>query len=115
MSCGVDAGALDQRITLQAPSAAVDGLGQRAGAWTTVAEVWARAEPLRGRDFFAAAQMQAAADVKFTLRYRPDVLATWRVLWDGRPYEIVGQPINVRGQKVVLEIMATQGVRDGRD
>lgn len=106
------AGALDQRITIQQPSAAVDGHGQRVETWTDVAAVWARAQPLRGREFFAAGQIQSEAAVKFTIRWRTGVAGNMRVLWRGEAHAIVAEPMDVDGQRVLLEIMAAAGIRD---
>lgn len=110
------AGVMDQRIQLQQRAAGVSAeLGEPTGAWQNVgAPVWAQAEPLRGREFFASGQMQAAVDVRFRLRWRADVQATWRVLWRGEPYDIAGHPIDVGGQQQWLELMCTKGIRDGR-
>jgi SPP1 family predicted phage head-tail adaptor len=110
----ITAGQLTQRITLQSRAAGADVLGQASGAWTTVAEVWAKARPLRSRELFAAGQMQNVTDVEFTIRWRTDVGATWRVLWRGTPHDITGEPIDVDGQQQWLELMAASGLRDGR-
>lgn len=110
----MNAGKLNQRLTLQQRVASQDGLGQAAGAWQDVATVWGRAQPLRGREFFAAGQMQASAEVKFTIRYRPDVAASWRVLWRGAPHDLVAPPIEVEGGREFIELMAATGVRDAR-
>jgi SPP1 family predicted phage head-tail adaptor len=110
----IHAGLLTQRITLQSRNSGVDVLGQASGSWSTVAEVWARARPLRSRELFAAGQIQNLTDVEFAIRWRADVRSTWRVLWRGQPYDITGEPIDVDGQQQWLEILATSGVRDGR-
>lgn len=110
----MNAGLLTQRLTLQQRTATTDGLGQAAGAWQDVATVWARAQPLRGREFFAAGQLQAVAEVKFTVRWRSDITAAWRVVWRGQPHDIVAPPIDVEGRREWLELMCAQGVRDGR-
>lgn len=107
-------GQLDQRLTLQSRSAGVDLLGQASGAWVTVATVWGRARPLRSRELFAAGQIQNVSDIEFTIRYRSDVLATWRVLWRGTPHDITGAPIDVDGQRQWLQLVAATGLRDGR-
>lgn len=107
-------GMLDQRLTLQSRSAGVDVLGQASGAWSTVAVVWGRARPLRSRELFAAGQIQNVTDIEFTIRYRSDVAATWRVLWRGQPHDITGTPIDVDGQRQWLQLIAASGVRDGR-
>jgi len=108
------AGNLNQRITLQQRAATQDGLGQAAGVWQDVATVWGRAQPLRGREFFAAGQTQAAAEVKFTIRYRAGLLPSMRVLWRGQPHDMVAPPIEVEGGREYLELMCATGVRDGR-
>lgn len=108
------AGMFDQRLTLQRRNDGVDVLGQPSGGWTTVTTVWGNARPLRSRELFAAGQVQNISDVEFTLNYRADVQSTWRVLWRGVPHDITGQPIDIDGQKVFMQLLAATGVRDGR-
>lgn len=111
----ISAGRLDQRVELQARGATTqNAVGENTAAWATYATVWAHAEPLRGREFFAAGQQQQAVDVRFRIRWRNDVLGTHRLLWRGVPYDIVGAPIDAGGKQVYLELMAVTGVRDGR-
>lgn len=107
-------GQLDQRLTLQSRAAGVDVLGQPSGSWSTVATVWGKARPLRSRELFAAGQVQNVSDIEFTIRYRSDVAATWRVLWRDVPHDITGTPIDVDGQRQWLQLVAVSGVRDGR-
>ena len=106
-------GRLDQRVTLQEPSTAVDALGQRVESWVDVATLWARAQPLRGREFFAAGQMQSEASVKFTIRWRAGVTGAMRVLWRGVPHALVAEPMDVDGRREALELMCSAGIRDG--
>lgn len=105
---------LDQRITLQRRDATQDELGTPAGPWLNVGDVWAQAQPLRGREFFASGQMQAQAEVRFVIRWRCDVHETWAVMWRGQPHEIVAPPMDIDGQQHFLELMCTAGLRDGR-
>lgn len=113
MSQPVAAGQLDQRITLQQRAAGQDSRGQESTTWSDVATVWASAQPLRGREFFAAAQVQAEATVRFRIRYRDGVVPTMRVLWRSQPYDI-NSVIDVDGGKHTLELMCLEGGRDGR-
>lgn len=110
----VTAGRLRWRISLQQRSDTINARGEAVPTWTTVASMFAEMQPLRGREFLAAGQMQAPVDVRFRVRYRPGITAVQRVLCDGVPYEIVGQPIDVDGVHRTIEIMCTSGVRDGR-
>ncbi len=108
----MQAGNLDQRITLQARAAGQDAVGQSHATWLDVATVWAQVHAVRGREFFAAAQTQQEQTVKVRIRYRPGVTTDMRLVWDGRPHDITGViPV---GRKDMLEIMCLQGVKDGR-
>lgn len=109
----IGAGNLDQRVTLQQRDASLNTLGQASDTWTNVAEVWARVEPLKGREFFAAGQMQSEATTRITIRYLAGVTERNRVLWRGQPYDI-SAVIEPDGHKQTLELMAVAGVRDGR-
>jgi SPP1 family predicted phage head-tail adaptor len=52
------------------------------------ATVRAKAEPLSGREYWAAQEVNSETNWKFTLRYRTDVLSTDRVIYRGIRYEI---------------------------
>ena len=107
----------NQRITFQALAASEDSLGQPSGAWVDVATdptVWAKSAFISGRDLAAAGQLQATLDAKFIVRYRADVLPSWRVLWRGQPLDIVGEPADIDGAREWLSVACTKGVRDGR-
>jgi SPP1 family predicted phage head-tail adaptor len=107
----VDPGELTERVTLQSRSTAQDAYGQATITWTDVATVWARVRPVSGREFFAAAQVQQEQTVKVLVRYRTDVLPTWRLVWQGRAHDITGVlPIG----REWTEILCLQGVKDGR-
>jgi SPP1 family predicted phage head-tail adaptor len=103
---------LDQRVILQSRSVTQDAAGQDAIVWVAVATVWAQVQALRGREFFAAAQMQMETTVKVRMRYRADVLPTWRLLIDGKAHDITA--VITVGRKEMTEIMCLQGVKDGR-
>lgn len=79
-----------------------------------VVERWAASEPVRGREYFTAQQMQDVTEIKFTIRHHADVRATDRVVWRGRNHEILSV-IDPRGQREFLELMCMDGLRDGRN
>ncbi len=110
----LSAGSLDQLVTLQARSSGADERGQERDTWVDVAtNVWARVAPRRGRDYFAAAQEQATFDCTVLLRYRTDITPAMRVLWNGQPLELVGEPVNVGGAGVYLELLCVHSPRAG--
>jgi SPP1 family predicted phage head-tail adaptor len=110
----VNAGRLDQRITLQEPVQTRQPSGEVIKSWADVATVWASADPKRGAEYFAALQMQAEGPVMFRIRWRSGVLSTWRVVWRGANYDIASPPVDAYGMKESLDLYCVTGVRDGR-
>lgn len=102
-------GAYTARVQLLRPVPGKDARGQALDQFEPVgAPIWAAPEPLRGRELFAAAQHQAQIDVRFVIRWRADVLASWRVVWRGIAYDLVAPPIDTLGQRVQLELMTAR-------
>lgn len=85
----IDAGKLDQRVTVNAPSTRTKGSGAAALTWgTTVCTVWARVRGLSARDLMQAQQANVLATHSIQIRYRDDVRDTHRVTWRGQVMEI---------------------------
>jgi SPP1 family predicted phage head-tail adaptor len=104
-------GRMSERVILQSPGSTRDSFGQVQTSWTPVVTVWASVQALRGREFFAAAQVQQEQSLKVRIRQRTDVLPSWRLVWQGRNHDITAViPIG----KEWTELMVSQGVKDGR-
>lgn len=116
----INAGRLDQLITLQRRASGVDALGQESVTWANLDSdptVWASASTARGKEFFAAGEVRSEARVVFRIRYRSDVLhdsATLRVVWDGEIYDVTEPPQDVDGAHVAIDLFGSTGARDGR-
>lgn len=107
------AGRLDQRITFQSKSVTRAANGEEIVTWSDAAAVWAEAVPLRGREFYAAAQMTQAVDVRFRIRQRTGLAGDMRLIWKSQPYDIVAIIPGTAQHAETLEIMAVSGVRNG--
>ena len=106
---------LNRQISIEQRSDVPNTLGETIPTWSVLhSALWAQKQPVRGREFFAAGQMQTPADVRFRIRYRAGITAAMRVVDNGEPFDIVGEPIDVDGARITLELMCTAGVRDGR-
>lgn len=105
---------LNHRVTLQRREVGSDAHGQDSETWVDVgAEIWAGVEPLRGRTLFAAQQAQSEVSMKFIIRWRSDVTAEMRVVWNGTPYRIDTAPPDPRRRW--LELMCSnRGANDAR-
>lgn len=110
----VQAGELRAQVTIEQEVTSDNTLGEPVQAWVTFAVTLAQVQPLRGRELLAAAQIQTPLDVRFRIRHRPGVTPLMRVVWQGDIYAIVGEPINVAGENLTLELMCVKGLRDGR-
>lgn len=112
---------LNKRVTIQEKSVTRASNGEEVVDWVPCAAVssagdgklWAEVMPIRGREFFAAAQMQGAADYRVTLRYTPAITRAMRVLFGDIVLTPSAEPINVNSAGRVLELMCVSGVRDG--
>lgn len=87
----MNAGELDKKVQLLRRGTATDQLGERRATFVPAGNpVWAKVEAAGGGEaWFADATRRVATHRrKFTIRYRPDVEATWRLEFDGTVYDI---------------------------
>ena len=56
------------RVTIEAPVDGVNEFGERVVTWSTVETVYAAVEPVRGREFFAAEQVQSEVSHRVVMR-----------------------------------------------
>jgi SPP1 family predicted phage head-tail adaptor len=82
-------GQLNRRVQLQRSTPTPNNQGGEVPGWTTVATVWACVDPLTGRQFFEARQIQSEISTRIWMRYRTDLTSAWRVrLRAGSQYRI---------------------------
>ena len=105
------AGLLDRRVRLERRFEETDASGQSVVRWLPLAEVWARVEPLGGREAFGAKQFVATGDVRFTIRWRDDVTPLHRVVHDGIAYDVVS--VAEDGRREALLVVA-RGRTEGK-
>lgn len=101
------AGSLDQRITIQQPPTTLDAGGEAQGDWTTFADVWARVEPLRGRQLEAARTVYGDVGVQINMRYIDGVKIKMRVKHDAKTYQIEAV-MNIQSQNRELELLCSE-------
>lgn len=107
------AGSLDTRITLQQRIGTIDALGQPTESWIDLVTVGASVSPLRGREYFAAGQIESVVDVRIRIRYRSNITTAMRVVWQSTPYDIISV-IDVDARRHTLELMCATGAKDSR-
>lgn len=110
----MQAGKFDQRVTLfSRGTPALDAVGQDDIPWVNQGTVWAQRINLRSAEAVAAAQISDDVVVELHIRYRADVLTTWRLEWKAIGYDIVSvEPFGGRNDRTRL--LCRRGVKDGR-
>lgn len=111
----IGAGELDKRVAIEQR---VVGSPQKlpSGApndtWVNVTTVWARIEPLRGKEFLEAQAIQSSVTTRIRVRNRSGVTAGMRVTRGADVYNIeyVMPPRSADGD---LELMCSIGASDG--
>ncbi len=100
------AGRLDRRITLQVSALQKDAAGAPVLTWSDVATVWARYIPVGGREFYSAqaAQQIAGETARFLIRWRADLTARHRIVFDGKTWNI--RNLAELGRREGLELTA---------
>ena len=72
---------LRHRVTIQEPVETQNSYGEPEIRWQNVSTgVWAAIEPLRGREYFAAKQINAEVEARISVRWRPDINPKMKVV-----------------------------------
>lgn len=102
-------GQLREQIALQQNTPTVDAHGQPIASWATTATVYARLDPLSGREFIEGARRDADITHRITIRYRADITPTtaWRILYGTRVFDIEAV-LNLDERDRVWQIMARE-------
>lgn len=111
------AGPLRERVTIEKPVDTQDDIGGTVRTWETVATCWAAVEPLSGREFFAAQQVQASSTTRIRIRFREDITTKMRVRHDAgdsvEHYYAINAVTNIQARREQLQLMCTEREADG--
>jgi len=82
-------GDLKKRVVLQYQSKVADGMGGFTVTWVDDATVWAAIWPVSASEAIQAAQATMTITHRIRIRYRAGLLASWRICWSERYFNIV--------------------------
>jgi SPP1 family predicted phage head-tail adaptor len=88
----INAGDLRTRITFQEPTEARDDGGAQVFGYANVEHdpfVWARWVNAHGQEAVQSDALKFSQRATVTVRYREDIQSTWRILKDGKAWQIV--------------------------
>lgn len=82
-------GTFDKLISIEQQSATRDTFNQKVSTWNNFAQIWARIEPLNGREFISRSGEAAKATHKITGWWIDGVLPSHRITYGARTFDIL--------------------------
>jgi SPP1 family predicted phage head-tail adaptor len=82
----------------------VNSTGETVDTWTDAFTVWAAIEPLTGSRLFQAQQANSEVKGVVRIRYRPDVIATMRMIYGSMILQVVSL-MNTAERNEQIEIL----------
>ncbi|RMD51895.1 head-tail adaptor protein [Candidatus Parcubacteria bacterium] len=84
------AGRLDRKISIEKPTVTQDAnSGEVTHTWTLVQKVWAQVTPIRSKEKFLFPRELGVLTNKFTIRYLSGIDETYRIVYDGKNWDIL--------------------------
>jgi SPP1 family predicted phage head-tail adaptor len=103
------AGALRERLVIQAPVAVQDAVWGPVTEWQDVLAAWASVIPVAGSETQKDQGVQATVKYEIEIRYQPGITGENRIVWNGKTLDIESA-IDPEGRKRKLLIQAVEQV-----
>lgn len=102
-------GLLRHRVQLQAAvEARVSSKVNPQKTYATYATVYAAINPMSGREFWNARQVDADVTGRVVIRFRTDVQAKHKIVFGTRTFEIASPPMDMDGKRRYLEMIVKE-------
>lgn len=80
-----------------------DDYGELTNEWIPFkSNIWAKKDPIIGKEFYSALTNEVQIDAKFTTGYFNGTTSEMRLKHNDRVYEIIGEPINIGDKNMEL-------------
>jgi len=97
------------RITIERQQTVLDpDTNEPTKTWVPFAKRWATIQPLRSREYWAAAQVQSEATHTIRMRYTPGIRSDMRIVFKDRIFDIVGPPRNLDEENRITELLVKE-------
>lgn len=106
----MESGKLRDEIELQRATFAADAAGTQVATWTTLADVWARIKPLRGRESVEQMQIQSDVTHEIQIRFFEGLKSEDRIKFGSRIFNFMAPPINVNERSFEHLLMCKEAV-----
>lgn len=99
----INAGRLNNRVTIQSRQVGVDAVGQPVDVWVNYVQVWANIKFVSGIDSIMGGAEFSVTKCSVMIRKRSDIKFGMRLLYDGNIFDIVSvRPDEENGDKMYL-------------
>ena len=99
-------GKRNKYVTIEQPVAPASRFAT-GGTWAKVADAWASIEPLAGREYWNAQQVQSVVTHRIKILYRAGITSDMRIQ-HGERYFNIASVVDPEERHVELEILATE-------
>lgn len=96
------AGKLRYPVTIERPVDVRDQYGGFIRTWEPVSREWADIESISGSEFIAAQAPQSQTVFRIRIRYRDDLVSSWRIREGAKVYEITAVLPDARRRRIEL-------------
>jgi SPP1 family predicted phage head-tail adaptor len=103
----MEAGTLNKRIVIQAPTRVSDDMGSFTETWGEIATVWAAMWPLSATETVQSMQTGMTISHRIRIRYRSTFRPSWRLKFGNRYFNIVSI-LNPSERNEYLDILAKE-------
>jgi SPP1 family predicted phage head-tail adaptor len=107
--CEMNAGKLRNKIEIQRRDKTPDGAGGFKVDWVKIADTWAWIKPMGGTEGLVAMQLQAQVSHDIIIRYRSNLTAADRIVFQGRAFNIVSV-IDIEERQHWMQLRCMEGV-----
>lgn len=104
----MEAGRLNQRITIEQLEQVKKASGQVVGEWKTLCTVWAQVECTDSKTIDGDGYTQHEGLYRFYIRWRRGLTANMRVKWNNRIFTLVGPPADWKTERTGLTLITKE-------
>lgn len=95
-------GTLNKRVKIQTKTISQGTTGEFIETWADTATRWAAIEPLEGREYWQAQQLNTETTAKITIRHYPGLTTVNRIKFGSRYFDIVSVQNQKEGNKYTV-------------
>lgn len=107
--CDMTSSMLRQSIIIQRLIKTADGAGGWEKSWSAIGSTWAYMRASGGGERFSADRLNMEIRYTATIRYRSNIQASDRIIYDGKAYQI-RSIVDLEFKKKWLELTLEEGV-----